>query len=285
MEDFKLSADITRYLFICDLVELDKIYDRQEALNIFKIVHEDVFNSIPEFSGTDNDRLCAIITRLQRHEPIQYILGQADFYGLKFKVSPYVLIPRPETEELVNVVIKHIQHSKRNIQNHNILDIGTGSGCIAVTLKKHLPEAQVTAIDVSESALNVARENATLHDTAINFMDTDFMNSDGWNRLGKFDIIVSNPPYITKGEFRSLDKKVKNFEPQLALIANHKDAFIFYRNIAAFAQTHLHPQGKVFLELNADHATEIETIFTAAGYQTTLLKDLQGKNRMLKAWL
>jgi len=267
---------------------LKDIYDAREAGNIFGIIQDDVFNLALELSANDELQLNQMIGRLQRHEPIQYILGEADFYGLIFKVSPDVLIPRPETEELVNAVIKEVQGSRFKVQSDvslKILDIGTGSGCISVTLKKNLPQVQVTSIDISEKALSIAKENALRNETTIDFMQLDFLNEDAWRQLGKYDIIVTNPPYITEAEFNALDKMVKDFEPQTALIAQHTDPFIFYHKIAAFAQTHLNSNGKIFLELNADHALEIEQIFSGMGYQTNIINDLQGKQRMLKAFV
>jgi release factor glutamine methyltransferase len=282
MEEFKVKTRYIRNGFRADM-EMEKIYDHQEAGNIFDIIHEDVFNSIPEFSEADVDRLSEIIERLKKHEPIQYILGEADFYSLKFKVTPDVLIPRPETEELVNAVIQEIRKSGN--QKSEILDIGTGSGCIPITLKKNLPDVQVTSIDVSQKALLVAEENAERNETEIYFIRHDFLEEQLWNEFGSYDIIVSNPPYITKTEFNALDKKVKEFEPQTALIAPRTDPFIFYRKIAVFAQTHLNSNGRIFLELNAAHADEISQIFSQAGFNTAVLKDLQGKNRMLKAFV
>jgi release factor glutamine methyltransferase len=267
------------------IISVQPVYDSREAENIFRIIHEDIFQNVPDISDEASLHLNNIIERLKASEPIQYILGEADFFGLKFKVTPAVLIPRPETEELVNAVIQETKKSDISHQPSTILDIGTGSGCIPVTLKKNLPESVITAIDVSEDALTVAKENAERNNVAVNFKVIDFLNENNWNDLGMYNVIVSNPPYITEAEFKSLDKCVVAYEPQTALIAPHADPFIFYRKIAAFAQTHVYPKGTVFLELNAVHATEIEIIFSQLGYKTILLKDLQGKNRMLKAWV
>jgi release factor glutamine methyltransferase len=259
-------------------------YDTREAVNIFRIIHEDVFHCTKKISDADLQKLIRIIERLQTNEPIQYILGEADFYGLKFRVSPHVLIPRPETEELMNAVIKEVQNSKFKAQNNEpvkILDIGTGSGCIPVTLKKNIPAADIMAVDVSQAALNIAEDNAMLNNVEIRFMQLDFLDENNWKQLDRFDIIVSNPPYITETEFLALYKRVAAFEPKIALIADNVDAFIFYRKIAQFGNTHLNQNGKLYLELNAAHAFEIESVFSGLGYDTKLHKDLNSKYRFL----
>lgn len=261
---------------------LQQFYDEREAGNIFGIIHDDVFSLAVALNEESVNELKAIITQLQQHKPIQYILGEADFYGLKFKVSPAVLIPRPETEELVHHIIQHIKKINRKI---SLLDIGTGSGCIPITIKKNTVETSIEAIDVSEEALAIAKHNATFNDVEVGFKKIDFLDESNWKQLSQFDIIVSNPPYITEAEFNELDKKVKEQEPEIALIALHENPFIFYELIAKFGKEKLNANGVIFCELNALHAESINEIFSLAGYKTEIIKDLQGMNRMIKARL
>lgn len=261
---------------------LQQYYDEREAGNIFDIIHDDVFALVIELNEDEVNKLQNIIDQLKQNIPIQYILREADFYGLKFKVSPAVLIPRPETEELVHHVIQHIKELNRKI---SLLDIGTGSGCIPVTIKKNTVNTSIEAIDVSEEALAIAKQNATFNNAEIVLKKIDFLNEANWNQLSNYDIIVSNPPYITKADFDELDKKVKEQEPEIALIALHQNPFIFYELIAKFGKEKLNNNGIIFCELNALHAESIEEIFSKAGYKTEIIKDLQGMKRMIKAQL
>ena len=266
-----------RTLFI---ESLQHFYDAREAGNIFGIIHDDVFSLAIELHNDDINKLKEIIEKLQLHIPIQYILGDADFYGLKFKVSPTVLIPRPETEELVHLIIQHIKQLKLK---PTLLDIGTGSGCIPITIKKNIEQVEVESIDVSAEALVIAKANATFNDAAVLFRKIDFLNETHWAELSHYDIIVSNPPYITKAEFDELEKKVKEQEPEMALIALHENPFVFYELIAKFGKEKLNKDGVIFCELNALHAETIDTIFLKEGYKTEIIKDLQGMKRMIKA--
>ena len=264
--------------------ELQSFYDEREAGNIFGIIADDVFGLAVELNEVDVIKLNEIIGRLKQHEPIQYILGDADFYGLKFKVTPAVLIPRPETEELVHVVIQHIKKLyKEGIKKVKVLDIGSGSGCIPITLKNNLPQIEIIALDISDAALNIAQENATYNNAAVIFKQVNFLDETNWSSLGTFDIIISNPPYITTEEFNELETKVAGFEPTIALIAQHPNALIFYEKIAGFGLTHLNNQGVIFCELNALQADNIQQIFEQKNYSTSIIKDLQGMNRILKA--
>jgi release factor glutamine methyltransferase len=220
-----------------------------------------------------------IMGRLLKHEPIQYILGEADFYGLKFKVSPAVLIPRPETEELVHLCV---QDNKRKV-GLDILDIGTGSGCIAVYLKKELPQANVTAIDISTEALAVAKENAELNNVSVTFKQLDILQYHEAETLPQFDIIISNPPYIAESESAGMEANVLNNEPHIALFAPGEDALIFYRVIAAFSKVHLKKRGCIYLEINAAFSQQVAAIFRAEGYENIeIIQDMQGRTRMAK---
>ncbi len=224
--------------------------------------------------------------QLVQHRPVQYVLGEAWFAGMRFYVNENTLIPRPETEELVELVVGHTEPGvcPPGRQVKHILDIGTGSGCIPIALKKKLPLASITSIDVSEGALQVARHNADTLDADIQLLQVDFLDESRWGSLPMFDMIVSNPPYIRQSEKKSMAKHVLGFEPALALFVPDNDALLFYRKIAAFGKTHLGPGGMVFMEINEALGEDVATLFKQEGYQTELRKDLQGKDRMLRAF-
>jgi release factor glutamine methyltransferase len=218
--------------------------------------------------------------QLLLHKPIQYILGEAWFYDMKLKVDENVLIPRPETEELVGMIITNNQQ-KTDLK---ILDIGTGSGCIPIALKKHLPDAMITSIDFSEGAILVAKENAGIQNTAIQFIHTDFLDETGWSSFPTFDVIVSNPPYIPLNEKEKMDKNVTNYEPGMALFVPDNDPLLFYKKIAVFGKTHLNPEGKIYLETHEDYTRETAAVFTALHYEHVVIKeDIFGKERMVIA--
>jgi release factor glutamine methyltransferase len=217
---------------------------------------------------------------LLTHRPVQYVLQEAWFYRMKFYVDENVLIPRPETEELVEWVV---QDAGADATNTRILDIGTGSGCIAVAIKKNIPQAEVWACDTSDAALNVARLNAdTLH-AQIDFVPLDFLDEQQQQQLPKVDIIVSNPPYIPLKDKESMAPNVLDHEPHLALFVPNDYALIFYNAIADFAKEHLHEGGSIYVEIHESLAKEVEQLFRAKGFsQITVKKDLQGKERMVK---
>lgn len=222
------------------------------------------------------------IERLLRHEPLQYITGKAHFYGLEFKVNHHVLIPRPETEELV----QHILQSDRVRINPNlsILDIGTGSGCIPVTLKKNLPKATVFAMDISAEALAVARENAYLNGVEVTFIEADILNRKTLiQHPDKFDLIVSNPPYITDAEKGEMNANVLEHEPHLALFVSNEEPLLFYKAITEFATHHLNRGGALFFEINAGYGAEVKASMEQYGFRdVVILKDMQGKHRIVK---
>ena len=220
--------------------------------------------------------------QLENHAPVQYVLGEAWFYKRKFFVNKYVLIPRPETEELVEWIVQEI-NQKENSSSCSILDIGTGSGCIPVSLKKEIPGCIVSALDVSEDALEVAQKNAADHNADVQFFLVNFLDEQQWNTLLTFNIIVSNPPYIPINEKTMLDKNVTDFEPTIALFVEDEDPFIFYIKIAQFAKNHLSPDGRVFVEVHEDFAGDVKTIFENVGFIATIKKDIYGKERMISA--
>ena len=219
-----------------------------------------------------------ILDRLLRHEPIQYITGEARFHGMDFKVSPDVLIPRPETDELVDIIVS--ENEKR--EDLRVLDIATGSGCIAIALSRSLPFASVSAIDISEPALKVANENAKNLKAKINFIKADIFS---WNTDSLFDIIVSNPPYIDESEKKQMDKNVLDYEPASALFVPDSDPLIFYKRILALASDCLTPQGRIYLEINPRHASELSAMMQENGFrQVDISRDSCGKLRFISAY-
>jgi release factor glutamine methyltransferase len=216
------------------------------------------------------------VDRLKRHEPIQYIRGTAGFYGLVFHVEPGVLIPRPETEELVDLVLKE------NSGKIHVLDIGTGSGCIAVSLAKHLPDGQVDAWDISGKALSVASRNAGELDVDVRFSLMDVLSAEPGE--DKYDVIVSNPPYIKEKEKETMDRNVLDWEPELALFVPDDDPLRFYRRIAQLGTDMLVPGGKLYFEINQAHGPETIELLNMLCYKSVRLrKDLFGNNRIITA--
>ncbi len=270
------------------LIEEKGIASDREASGIASWVWEEILHQ-PKESAIDlkpakEEEISKILSRLQEGEPIQYIAGHAWFYGLKINVSPAVLIPRPETEELVYWLIEDVRISER--QKLRILDIGTGSGCIAIAIKKTLGDkASVYALDVSTQALHVARENARLNNVAIEFFHHDFLAQD-LDRHLVFDIIISNPPYISKDQVDTDLLKDLSFEPDEALFARGSDPDIFYQKISQSLKDHLDPGGVCFMEINEFRADQIMTCFKTSGWmQQELRKDMHGRDRMLKVSL
>ena len=225
-------------------------------------------------------RFLYAIKDFKKHTPLAYVLKEQHFYGLDFKVSTDVLIPRPETEELVDLILRENQNVK------NILDIGTGSGCIPISLKKHLPLAEIWGIDISENALKIAKENAHNLGLKVNFICADALNlakSEVSNIT--WDILVSNPPYIPNLEKSSMDKNVTQHEPSIALFVPDENPLIFYQAIAEWAINHLSIEGKLYFEIHEEFATEVEALLNEIGFSSIkIIQDLQGKNRMIKAF-
>tara|TARA_B100000959_G_scaffold40564_1_gene40220 strand:+ start:8672 stop:9502 length:831 start_codon:yes stop_codon:yes gene_type:complete len=219
-----------------------------------------------------SDCIKQIINELKENKPIQYILGETEFYGLKYKVNKHTLIPRKETEELVDWILKEDFNS--------ILDIGTGSGCIAISLAKH-SSAQVTAIDNCEKALEVAKENAKLNKVDIKFCTQDILQS---TSLLNLDVIVSNPPYILESEKQNMKANVLQYEPHLALFTFDKDPLLFYKKIGRLAAKYLNFEGKLFFEINEQYGSEILEMLSKIGFvDIALKKDINDKDRMIKA--
>ncbi|MFV5702814.1 peptide chain release factor N(5)-glutamine methyltransferase [Flavobacterium sp. XS2P12] len=269
---------------------LTPIYDADEAESFFYLIleekkqlkridlalHPDLVFSEEEISVWNS-----ILEQLLQEIPIQYLLGKTSFYGLDFEVNENVLIPRPETEELVEWVLSNnliIQESK----NLKILDIGTGSGCIAISLAKNIPNAKVFAIDVSENALATARKNAAINEVNVTFINQNILETEDLKQ--EFDIIVSNPPYVRNLEKEEIKKNVLENEPHLALFVEDNDALIFYKKIAELAQKNLVPNGQLYFEINQYLGKEMMELLEKMDFATIKLrKDIYGNDRMMKA--
>lgn len=264
---------------------LQDVYPPRELKNISRIVCCELFgqSDMDYYLGKDmilseneQAKLESIVARLKKNEPLQYILGEARFFGRVFRVAPGVLIPRPETEELVQLIIDEVAAGSR------ILDIGTGSGCIAVSLSKELPEAEVTAWDVSEEALAIARANNKKLSARVVFREQDLFSEVMPGQT--FDVIVSNPPYVTEKEKREMSPNVLDWEPSLALFVPDDDPLRFYRRIARLGRQLLAPQGRLYFEINRAYGDETAAMLRRLDYQEVrVLKDMSGNNRIVTA--
>lgn len=229
-------------------------------------------------SEAEAEKFKRALLRLQKNEPIQYIMGETEFFGLPFKVNKHTLIPRPETEELVEWIL---DHSESGIQNPEFLDIGTGTGCIAVSIAKNLSNSKVSALDISEEALEVARENAKVNGVEVDFFQKDILAAETLPK--KYDIIVSNPPYVRELEKKQMRPNVLRYEPRAALYVSDEDPLRFYRAISFLAKAHLNPGGQLFFEINEYLAGEMTEILKASGFKDIeVKKDVYGKDRMLR---
>lgn len=267
--------------------ELQSVYDTQEATAIahellFSITGLEKMDRLMQkdtpFTVAQEAQYITSKTELLTGRPLQYVTGISWFMGREFKVNEHVLIPRPETEELVQWIADEYK-DKGNI---SILDIGTGSGCIPISLQLALPDAYITSCDISEEAINIAKENARRLDAGVSFIKTDFLNQKMWDNFEQYDIIVSNPPYIPQNEYDNMHTNVRDHEPALALFVPNDDALLFYRNIAEFGKTNLEEGGHIYCELHKDHAAATETMFREKGYRTELRKDMHGNERMIR---
>ncbi|RKN03348.1 peptide chain release factor N(5)-glutamine methyltransferase [Aquimarina sp. BL5] len=269
---------------------LSELYEPEEVLSFFYMLSEKILGlrrvdvAMALDTVISGDKLSDFMNarnRLENQDPIQYIIGDTEFYGLLFKVDQNVLIPRPETEELVDWIIKDYKNKEQS-KKLKILDIGTGSGCIAISLAKNLPKADVYAIDVSEEALKIAKANAVYNNVEINFLKEDIL------RLGElddvFDIIVSNPPYVRELEKQEMKPNVLENEPHVALFVSDQDPLIFYRTITALAEKSLADEGLLYFEINQYLGIETKNMIKKYGFQSvTLRKDLYNNDRMIRA--
>lgn len=271
--------------------ELDPLYGKEEVDNFFFML-TDAFYKVSRLDlalnikyAIDNyDAIDKALQLLKDEQPIQYILGETEFCGYPFKVNASTLIPRPETEELVEWIVK--QQTSINKQQLHILDIGTGSGCIAISLAKKLPEAKVYALDISEKALTMSRQNAELNNVNVEFIEANILKSDTWNSIlenMKFDIIVSNPPYVREKEKKQMKANVLNNEPHLALFVKDENPLQFYKAIIEFSKSNLNSDGMLFFEINEFLGKEMIQLLVDNNFKDIVLKqDIFKKDRMIK---
>ncbi|MFC7347328.1 peptide chain release factor N(5)-glutamine methyltransferase [Chryseobacterium zhengzhouense] len=265
---------------------VSEIYTASEMTFIFQVFAEELLglNSIQQRQFSDQEvsvehkkKFQNIISELKTGKPYLQILGETEFYGMRIFVDENVLIPRPETEELLEFAIQKISNLKSQISNLKILDIGTGSGVIPLVLKKHFPDAEVSSVDFSEKALETAKKNADFHHLEINFIHADYLNSD---LKRNFDVIISNPPYIGIDEEHEIADSVKEFEPKMALFSPTSDALIFYRKIAEDSKKYLNKEGLLFLEINQKLGKETLELYKDFS-QVELMKDLSENDRFI----
>ena len=271
---------------------LNGIYDDNESKALASIAIQEVCQLsygqivMDKQTLTTSDQhteILRILEELKKGIPLQYILGTTDFYGHRFIVKPGVLIPRPETEELVDWILKEIQFNK--LSDFKLLDIGTGTGCIPISIKIKNPNSDVTGIDISDIALDIAKQNSIALNSDIQLIKSDMLNNDIKFEPQSFDIIVSNPPYITSSEKSSMHANVIENEPHIALFVTDENPLLFYRSIIQFALRYLKPKGLLFFEINEHLGDETIKLLNQHNFTTILRKDISGKDRMIKAWL
>lgn len=284
--------------------QLEIIYDRQESANIadLAIEHitgltktERVSKAQELLSSAQFEQLTEDLQRLQQHEPIQYIMNKAWFYGMELYVDKNVLIPRPETEELVQWIVDDVKASGKDVflrklmesdktTQLKILDVGTGSGCIPLALKKIMPKAEVWGCDISEEALNVARRNGSALNIRVDFQGVNFLDATEQKLLPTVDIIVSNPPYVPLKDKNQMRPNVVDHEPHTALFVADVDPLIFYKALADFGKKRLYEKGSIYMEIHEETGNEVMNYFKENGYRNVeLKKDMQGKDRMIRA--
>ena len=273
LQDFKLKM----------ISELSSIYEMDELNSIFNLLSEDylkiprskiLFANEIDLDKSNQTLFLSALERLKTHEPIQYVLGKTSFMDMEFKVNSSVLIPRPETEELVRLMLKE------DLDGKEILDIGTGSGCIAISLAKNFPNSKVSALDISNDALEVAKENAKLNNVEVNFINADIFN---YESEKIYDIVVSNPPYVTGHEKSLMKKNVLNFEPDLALFVDNNEPLKYYLEIINFSKYALKSKGLLFFEINKRFSDQLKTKLLNSKLNSTVKKDLAGFPRFIKA--
>ena len=272
LQDFKLEM----------ISELSSIYKMDELNSVFNLLSED-YLKIPrskilladeiDLNESNQNLFSSALERLKTHEPIQYVLGKTTFMNLEFKVNSSVLIPRPETEELVRLMLKE------DLDGKEVLDIGTGSGCIAISLTKNLHNAKVSALDISKDALEVALENAELNNVNIEFIYADIFE---YQSDKKYDVIVSNPPYVLESEKMLMKQNVLNYEPEIALFVDDNNALKYYESVIKFSLNKLNSQGQIFFETNENYKDELNML--AQNYEYNIIEfklDINDKNRFL----
>jgi release factor glutamine methyltransferase len=268
--------------------ELSAIYSSEETDSLIFLIFEKVKGySRTQFlmakdeviSKEEHQQIKNIVTRLKNYEPIQYILGQTEFYGLPFYTSPGVLIPRPETEELVQWITLENQ-----ISSPTILDIGTGTGCIAISLQKNISQSNVWACDVSPICVETTGKNAILNQAEISVIEFNILSETPATKFPELDVIVSNPPYVREAEKTRMEKNVLEYEPELALFVPDNNPLLFYERIAEFAKLHLKTSGRLYFEINEAFGSECVNMLVRKGFSEVVIKkDIHGKNRMVRA--
>jgi len=266
--------------------ELAGIYSKEEIESFIFLIFEKLkgysrtqflLAKDEELSKEEVSEIEKIVTRLKNHEPIQYILGTTEFYGLPFYTVPEVLIPRPETEELVQWIIQENKHPEPTI-----LDMGTGTGCIAISLRKNIPQSTVLACDISPVCIETAHRNSRLNNSEVAVFEYDILNEVPEVKFPELDIVVSNPPYIREAEKSLMEKNVLEFEPELALFVPDEQPLIFYQRIADFSKIHLKNKGRLYFEINEAFGSECFTMLQQKGFSEVILKkDIHGKDRMI----
>ncbi len=269
---------------------LSNLYPSEEIQSFFNILSEKylnlsriqiALNPQKEISEQALENFIKALFRLKDFEPIQYIIGETEFFGLPFKVNQHTLIPRPETEELVEYIIAEQKLITHNPQPINILDIGTGSGCIAISLAKNLSNSKVSALDISEEALKIAQQNAELNKVEVKFFQVDILKTKILPK--QYDIIVSNPPYVRELEKKQMQQNVLKYEPDSALYVSDEDPLLFYRSISYLAKNHLNSDGKLFFEINEYLSEELTELLKREFFGNIEVKpDIFGKARMIK---
>jgi release factor glutamine methyltransferase len=274
------------------ITALDGLYEDREAASIAAMVMEFVTGKSKMDRWLQKNEPLSIenlnclenySNELLTGKPVQYVLGEAWFTGLCLTVNEHTLIPRPETEELVNLCASWATANRNNHAPLKILEVGTGSGCIAIALQQKMPAAIITAIDISAEAIEVATINAAKYNAPIQFKTLDFLDESNWPELGSYDIIISNPPYIAEIEKESMAGHVIDFEPHTALFVRDNDPLIFYSAIAKFGKKYLHKEGAVFVEINQALGIQTQNVFEQNNYTTLLKKDLFENDRMIVA--
>ena len=270
--------------------ELSSIYPNTEIDSFFLILADEYLNlqridiTLNPGFNIDNSKLLILnsaLERLKKEEPIQYIIGHTEFYGFPFLVDENTLIPRPETEELVEWILLEAEKIKNSKPLH-LLDIGTGTGCIPISLAKKLPTANISAIDVSTNALKIASKNAKENNVNVDFIEIDILETETLNK--QFDIIISNPPYVRELEKVEIQNNVLQNEPHLALFVSDDNPLIFYNKIADLAKQHLTKDGLLFFEINQYLGEETVKILSEKGFKNIeLRKDMSGNDRMIRA--
>ena len=284
--------------------ELSSLYDEGEAGAISSLLLHSITDTFPtdgtsktlDLSADQVELIQNHIDRLKAAEPLQYILGSAHFYGMELFVDSSVLIPRPETEELVKWIIDDVKLQKPNLFHKErtesddtdilkILDVGTGSGCIALALKKNIPKAEVWGCDKSDLALNIARRNGAMLNIRVDFQGIDFLDKAQQPYLPTMDIIVSNPPYIPESGKAEMHANVVQHEPHMALFVPDKDPLIFYKALAVFGHERLHKQGRIYMEIHQEKEEDVKKLFEGEGYSVVTRKDINGNDRMVRVEL